>query len=72
MYYMGIPELKKYQIYGRKLTENDNRRLDKLLEKISEDSEKDRCADVVSVLKYMKITQLKLEQECIECAESLF
>ena len=69
MYYMGIPELEKYKNYGRKLTENDNRRLDKLLEKICEDPEKERCADVISVLKYMKISQLKLEQECIECAE---
>ncbi len=67
-----LKKCQRAESYGRKLTENDNRRLDKLLEKISEDSEKDRCADVVSVLKYMKITQLKLEQECIECAESLF
>ena len=67
-----LKKCQRAESYGRKLTENDNRRLDKLLEKISEDSEKDRCADVISVLKYMKITQLKLEQECIECAESLF
>lgn len=67
-----LKKCQRAESYGRRLTENDNRRLDKLLEKISEDSEKDRCADVVSVLKYMKITQLKLEQECIECAESLF
>lgn len=67
-----LKKCQRAESYGRRLTENDNRRLDKLLEKISEDSEKDRCADVISVLKYMKITQLKLEQECIECAESLF
>ena len=64
LYHMGIPELEKYAKYGRKLTENDNRRLDKMIEKL-ENSENVCCQEIVMVLKYMKITQLKLEQECM-------
>lgn len=101
LYHMGIQELKKYAKYGRKLTENDNRRLDKLLEKIErrtvekmpdkaigktaekmpnkviektfgeisaqiqENPADSSCQEIAGVLKYMKITQLKLEQECM-------
>ena len=64
LYHMGIPELEKFAKYGRKLTENDNRRLDKMIEKL-ENSENVCCQEIVMVLKYMKITQLKLEQECM-------
>ncbi|MGO4945532.1 Wadjet anti-phage system protein JetD domain-containing protein [Blautia sp. Sow4_E7] len=64
LYHMGIPELKKYEKYSKKLTENDNKRLDKMLEKLQENPEINSCAQIAEVLKYMKITQLKLEQEC--------
>lgn len=64
LYHMGIPELKKYEKYSKKLTENDNKRLDKMLEKLWENSEINSCEQIAEVLKYMKITQLKLEQEC--------
>lgn len=64
LYHMGIPELKKYEKYSKKLTENDNKRLDKMLEKLRENPEINSCIQIAEVLKYMKITQLKLEQEC--------
>ena len=64
LYHMGITELKKYEKYCKKLTENDNKRLDKMLEKLQENPEINSCAQIAEVLKYMKITQLKLEQEC--------
>ena len=64
LYHMGIPELKKYEKYSKKLTENDNKRLDKMLEKLQENPEINSCAQIAEVLKYIKITQLKLEQEC--------
>ena len=64
LYHMGIPELKKYEKYSKKLTENDNKRLDKMLEKLRENPEINSCEQIAEVLKYMKITQLKLEQEC--------
>ena len=64
LYHMGIPELKKYEKYSKKLTENDNKRLDKMLEKLQENPEINSCEQIAEVLKYMKITQLKLEQEC--------
>ena len=49
---------------SKKLTENDNKRLDKMLEKLRENPEINSCTQIAEVLKYMKITQLKLEQEC--------
>lgn len=64
LYHMGIIQLKKYEEHSKKLTENDNRRLDKMIEKLSENPEIDCCKDITEVLKYMKIKQLKLEQEC--------
>ena len=64
LYHMGIPELKKCEKYSKKLTENDNKRLDKMLEKLQENPEINSCAQIAEVLKYIKITQLKLEQEC--------
>lgn len=64
LHHMGIPELKKYEKYSKKLTENDNKRLDKMLEKLQENPEINSCAQIAEVLKYIKITQLKLEQEC--------
>ena len=64
LYHMGIPELKKYEKYSKKLTENDNKRLDKMLEKLQENPEINSCAQIAEEIKYIKITQLKLEQEC--------
>ncbi|MDO4961153.1 MAG: DUF2220 family protein [Eubacteriales bacterium] len=58
-WHMGITELKRYEKYARELTENDRKRLDKLLqEKSGED-----CA-YYDVLLYMKEHGIKLEQEC--------
>lgn len=55
-YHMGINELEQYKIYAQKLTENDKKRLEHLLEK--------EC-DYKEVLQYMKKHDRKLEQECI-------
>lgn len=57
-YLMGIEQLQQYSEYAKKLTENDRRRLDELLEK-------EEYRDVWPVLKYMKENGGKLEQECI-------
>lgn len=57
-YLMGIEQLQQYSKYAKKLTENDRRRLDELLEK-------EEFRDVWPVLKYMKENGGKLEQECI-------
>lgn len=59
-YYMGIEELKKYAAYTKKLTANDRKRLDELLERCAED-----CA-YRDVLEYMKEKGIKLEQECVQ------
>lgn len=59
MYHMGIKELEQYKVYTQKLTENDKKRLDHLIEK--EVGYKD-------VLQYMKTYGRKLEQECISAS----
>ena len=58
---MGIPELIKYEKYSKKLTENDNKRLDKMLEKLRENPEINSCTQIAEVLKYMKITWTPVE-----------
>ena len=50
LYHMGIPELKKYEKYSKKLTENDNKRLDKMLEKLRENPEINSCTQIAEVL----------------------
>lgn len=57
-YRMGIHELKQYESYTKKLTANDQRRLEVLLEKKEYET-------VWPVLKYMKEHGKKLEQESI-------
>ena len=57
-YRMGIPELKQYKQYAKKLTANDRRRLEVLLEN-------EVYEDVRPVLNYMKEHDEKLEQESI-------
>lgn len=57
-YLMDIEQLQQYSEYGKKLTENDLRRLDELLEK-------EEYRDVWPVLEYMREHGEKLEQECI-------
>ena len=57
-YLMDIEQLQQYGEYGKKLTENDLRRLDELLEK-------EEYRDVWPVLEYMREHGEKLEQECI-------
>lgn len=61
LYRMGISELQKYKKYTKKLTENDRKRLDRMIK--NENQVKCECQ---KVLEYMKIHDLKLEQECIE------
>lgn len=58
LYHMGVEELEKYRQYGRELTENDKKRLEKLLEKAIGEEER-------TVLEYMKKNEVKLEQECV-------
>ncbi len=58
-YHMGIYQLEKYKDYSQELTDNDRKRLDKLIEKMDGEGED------TAVLKYMKETGRKLEQEGI-------
>jgi hypothetical protein len=58
-YHMGIYQLEKYKAYSQELTDNDRKRLDKLIEKMDGEGED------TEVLKYMKETGRKLEQEGI-------
>ena len=59
-YHMGIEELKTYAQYAKKLTVNDRKRLDELIEKCTENCE------YRDVLAYMKEKGIKLEQECVQ------
>lgn len=60
LYHMGIEELEKYRDYGKKLTENDRKRLKLLIDK----AEKEKT-EYIQTLKYMEDQGIKLEQECI-------
>ena len=60
LYHMGIEELEKYRDYGKKLTENDRKRLKLLIDK----TEKEKT-EYIQTLKYMEDQGIKLEQECI-------
>lgn len=59
-YHMGVEELERYGVYAKELTENDRKRLDKLILFAEEKHRK-----YVDVLQYMKKNGVKLEQECI-------
>ena len=59
---MGMEQLKKYQSYTKKLTENDQKRLEGLLEK-------EEYRKVWPVLCYMAEHGEKLEQESIISSE---
>ena len=54
-YHMDLDTLKRYMQYGRRLTESDRRRLEKL------GKEKEFC----EVIRFMLEENIKLEQECI-------
>lgn len=58
MFDMDIKMLKQYGNHGRPLTENDKRRLKKLLDRTDDPEEKD-------TIRYMLENDLKLEQECM-------
>lgn len=58
LYKMDLHTLKSYEKYGKKLTENDRKRLKKLMSTKMGESEKE-CAE------YMLAHNVKLEQECI-------
>lgn len=60
LYHMGITELQRYKKYTKNLTENDRKRLDAMIE----NRKRENC-DYLEVLEYMKLCDLKLEQECI-------
>lgn len=64
LYHMRIEELEKYQMYTKKLTENDKRRLENLILFAEENKRK-----YVDVLYYMKKHDVKLEQECVMLEE---
>lgn len=61
-YHMGVEELKVYEKYTKKLTENDKKRLKRLIEENREAS-----CEFMNVLQYMDEHGIKLEQECISC-----
>lgn len=58
LYHMDLQTLKAYEMYGKKLTESDIKRLKKLRDSKMEESER-QCVD------YMLEHNIKLEQECI-------
>ncbi len=58
LYKMDMDTLKRYERFGRKLTENDKKRILELLARGKTDYD--------SVLQYMLRHNVKLEQECIE------
>ena len=60
-YRMGIAELKRYEKYTKRLTENDKLRLDDLMIKATH-----KKVEYADVLQYMKDQGIKLEQECIK------
>lgn len=57
-YRMDVDTLKKYGMYGRRLTENDRKRIQAMLDKAP--------AAYEDVLRYMLEHDVKLEQECVE------
>lgn len=59
-YHMGIRELREYRAYTKKLTENDRKRLERLLEKM-----RGTDCTYLDVLEYMQEHGVKLEQECV-------
>lgn len=59
MYHMSLEVLKKYECYGKKLTENDKKRLMDM-------QEKSHLRDVIA---YMLEHDVKLEQECVGLEE---
>ena len=59
-YHMGIQELETYEKYTKKLTENDKKNLQTLIEKETKGKKEN-----LEVLQYMKEKSLKLEQEAI-------
>lgn len=58
MYRMDLMTLKRYQEYGKPLTENDRKRLRYMLNQKIEESQKE-------IIAYMLEENVKLEQECI-------
>lgn len=59
-YHMGIWELKHYEKYTKKLTENDKKRLQALMKKEWTGQKK-----IAQVLEYMEEKDMKLEQEIV-------
>lgn len=55
MYHMDLDTLQKYENYGKKLTENDKKRLQGMLDR----------EEIQGLVKYMLEKNVKLEQECI-------
>lgn len=55
MYNMNLEVLKKYECYGKRLTENDRKRLENMQEQ----------SDFREVITYMLKHDVKLEQECV-------
>lgn len=58
MYHMDLDTLQKYEKYGKKLTENDKKRLHGMLDK----------EEIQGLIEYMLKKNVKLEQECILCS----
>lgn len=56
MYHMDLDTLQKYENYGKKLTENDKKRLQGMLDR----------EEIKGLIVYMLERNVKLEQECID------
>ena len=64
-YHMGIKELKTCEKYTKQLTENDRRRLDRLMENLQKEDWRGYDQEILEVLEFMKAHGVKLEQEAI-------
>ena len=57
MYLMNLDVLKKYQSFGKKLTQNDRKRLENIVGRADE--------SMKELIEYMLEQDVKLEQECV-------
>ena len=60
-----IKELKTCEKYTKQLTENDRRRLDRLMENLQKEDRRGYDQEILEVLEFMKAHGVKLEQEAI-------
>ena len=62
---MNLQTLKKYENFGKVITENDKTRLQKMLLQAENSDDRTGDKELIEVIQYMLAHNLKLEQECI-------